>query len=156
VRQAIEDNREYARPYGVTFQLDDRTSGVRVEVDGPRLVQVLTNLLSNAAKYSPQGGAVVVRMDVPDGQDGPLDGQEPVVRVSVRDEGAGVPEEFRARIFDRFSQADSSDSRMRGGTGLGLAIAKELLERMHGSIGYQPDPRGGSVFWFTLPIVGRG
>jgi PAS domain S-box-containing protein len=149
VRQAIEDNREYARPFGVSLDLDDRTSGVRVEVDGQRLVQVLTNLLSNAAKYSLRGGAVTVVVEVADEPDA-------VVRVSVIDEGVGVPEDFRERIFDRFSQADSSDSRQRGGTGLGLAIAKELLDRMHGSIGYRPGPRGGSVFWFTLPIVGRG
>jgi signal transduction histidine kinase len=64
-----------------------------------------------------------------------------------------VPQDFRERIFQKFSQADASDTRQRGGTGLGLAISKELIERMHGRIGFDSEPGGGACFWFELAVV---
>src|SRR3546814_7474785 len=87
-----------------------------------RLQQVLSNLLSNAAKFSPAGERVELSAQVSDGR----------VRVSVRDQGPGISDEFRARVFQKFAQADSSDSRQQGGTGLGLAISKELIEQKGG------------------------
>ena len=74
-------------------------------------------------------------------------------RVEVRDHGPGIPDAFRGRIFEKFSQADASDSRLRGGTGLGLAISKELVERMGGSIGYESEHGAGATFYFDLPIA---
>lgn len=101
----------------------------------------MTNLLSNAAKFSPAGDAVEVGMEDLDTH----------VRVSVYDHGPGIPENFRGRIFGRFAQADSSVTRQKGGTGLGLAICKRLIDLMEGRIGFTDRDGGGTVFFFELP-----
>ena len=75
-----------------------------------------------------------------------------VVVISVGDRGNGIPEDFRNRIFGRFAQADSADTRAKGGTGLGLAICKRLIEMMDGTIGFSDRPGGGTSFWFELPL----
>ena len=108
-----------------------------------RLQQVLSNLLSNALKFSPAGSQVLLSAQELGGQ----------IRILVVDEGPGVPAEFVDRLFEKFSQADASDRRQKGGTGLGLAISKELIERMGGCIGFYPRPGGGSVFWVELPAL---
>jgi signal transduction histidine kinase len=76
------------------------------------------------------------------------------VRIGVHDHGPGIPENFRARIFGRFAQADSSATRQKGGTGLGLAICKRLIELMDGRIGFADRDGGGTVFFFELPKHG--
>jgi signal transduction histidine kinase len=101
----------------------------------------MTNLLSNAAKFSPEGAVVDISTEDTDG----------AVRVAVHDRGSGIPEAFRGRIFGRFTQADSTATRQKGGTGLGLAICKRLVEVMHGRIGFDDRPGGGTTFWFELP-----
>ena len=73
------------------------------------------------------------------------------VRVEVHDHGSGIPPEFRERIFQKFAQADSSDTRERGGTGLGLAITRELVQRMNGQIGFDSEPGQGTCFYVELP-----
>jgi signal transduction histidine kinase len=78
-----------------------------------------------------------------------------MVQLSVRDRGRGIPREFRNRIFEKFAQADSSDSRQKGGTGLGLAIAKALVEHMDGRISYESELGRGTVFYVDLPSTGR-
>jgi CheY-like chemotaxis protein len=103
----------------------------------------MTNLLSNAAKFSPPGGAVDVSARQEAGK----------VRVSVSDRGPGIPEAFRSRIFGRFAQADSADSRLKGGTGLGLAISKRLVEMMQGRIAFEDREAGGTTFLFELPVM---
>ena len=108
-------------------------------------MQVLTNLLSNAAKFSPQGGTVHVGVRV----------AGEAAYVHVRDEGAGIAPQFHARIFERFAQADSSDSRAKGGTGLGLWIAKTLMERLGGEVGFQSEPGDGAEFHISLPLHRR-
>ncbi|MBK9740811.1 MAG: GAF domain-containing protein [Actinobacteria bacterium] len=143
IDRAIVDNEAYAVKYGVKILSDERAEDTLVDVDGLRLLQVLANLLSNAAKFSPSGSTVRVRVRL----------GEAVVRVEVSDHGPGIPESFRESIFEKFSQVDASDSRQRGGTGLGLAISKELVERMHGSIGLASSPDEGSTFYFELPIA---
>jgi signal transduction histidine kinase len=117
---------------------------VMVMADANRILQVLANFLSNAAKFSPAEATVDIGMAV--------DGTN--VRVSVTDHGPGVPAAFRDRIFERFSQADNSDSRGKGGTGLGLTIAKALIERMQGTIGYTTHAGFGTTFFFDLPVYG--
>jgi len=119
---------------------------VTVRADRKRLMQVMTNLLSNAAKFSPPGGRVDVSAALMDA----------TVRVGVGDRGPGIPEAFRNRIFGRFAQADSADSRIKGGTGLGLAISKRLIEMMQGRVGFEDREGGGTTFFFELPVMQAG
>jgi PAS domain S-box-containing protein len=111
--------------------------------DPTRLAQVLTNLGSNAVKFTEQG-EVFVRATAGPGADG-----RTVLRVEVCDTGVGIAEDDIGQLFDPFTQADASTTRVYGGTGLGLAISREIVEALGGEIGLEPNPRGGSVFWFT-------
>ncbi|HEX2197694.1 MAG TPA: ATP-binding protein [Burkholderiales bacterium] len=140
VREAMVLNKAFGERFGVRFELAASLPGASVLADRKRLLQVMTNLLSNAAKFSPENGAVEIRLE----QSGPR------VRVEVQDRGPGIPEAFRGRIFSRFAQADSTASRQKGGTGLGLAICKRLIEMMRGRIGFEDRPGGGTTFWFEL------
>jgi PAS domain S-box-containing protein len=141
VREAMLLNKAFGDRFRVRFELACSLPGRKVLADRKRLLQVMTNLLSNAAKFSPEGDAVEIRMEE----------SGPDVRVEVQDHGPGIPEAFRSRIFGRFAQADSTASRQKGGTGLGLAICKRLIEMMHGKIGFEDRPGGGTTFWFELP-----
>lgn len=142
VEQVIVANSGYAERHNVTFTLVEGLPGVMVNVDGERLIQVMSNLLSNAAKFSHDGGSV----DVVVSQEGER------VRVAVTDHGVGVPENFSNIIFDKFTQADSSDTRHKGGTGLGLNISRSIIEMMQGEIGFDSTLGVGSTFYFTLPV----
>lgn len=140
IEQAVEANQGYAHHLSVHLLAQVDTENAIV-VDADRFMQVMANLISNAVKFSKPGDSVeIAAVDVPER-----------VRIEVRDRGPGVPMEFRERIFQRFSQADSSDTRMRGGSGLGLAITKTLLEKMHGEIGFIDRAGGGTVFFIELP-----
>ena len=143
VEQAIEGARPYAQQYGVVLALAERADTARVRVDGGRLQQVLGNYLSNAAKFSPQGAQVDVLVRV----------VADMARVEVVDRGPGISEEFKKRIFEKFSQADASNTRKKGGTGLGLAISKELIERMQGRVGFESQEGKGARFFLELPLV---
>jgi PAS domain S-box-containing protein len=141
VREAMLLNKAFGERFGVRFELVSSLPGRKVLADRKRLLQVMTNLLSNAAKFSPEGDSVEITLQ--DSGHG--------VRVAVQDRGPGIPEAFRSRIFARFAQADSTATRQKGGTGLGLAICKRLIEMMHGKIGFEDRPGGGTTFWFELP-----
>ena len=123
LRQSVEVNSSYAEKYSVHFVLDEQCAEGHVLADPDRLMQVVTNLLSNAAKFSPPGESVRIRVLRKPG----------TMRVEVEDSGAGIPEAFKNRIFEKFAQADSSASRNFEGTGLGLSIARKLIEAMDGS-----------------------
>jgi signal transduction histidine kinase len=137
-----------AKEKGLEMSVRD-TSDVasRVVGDSTRISQVLTNLLSNALKFTQQGH-IVIAADVAAVSD-----CEVSLRVSVEDTGIGVPESKLALIFEKFVQADSTTTRRYGGTGLGLAISKQLVERMGGTIGVESQVGKGSTFWFTLPLA---
>ncbi len=126
------------------IKLDCRTNApLPVRADEGRIQQVLLNLISNALKHTPPGGCVVVAGEV----------VEQKVRVSVTDDGPGVPEAFRERIFQRFAQADSSSTRTIAGTGLGLYIAKTLVEIHGGQLAFDNAENAGAVFYFELPLL---
>lgn len=140
LEQAVETNQAYADRFGVRLCLEFNTGNPLVRVDAQRVQQILANLLSNAAKFSPKGAEVKILMTIRDDR----------VRVTVKDQGPGIPEAFRKRIFQKFSQADASDSRQQGGSGLGLAITRELAERMGGNVGFDSAPDEGASFWFEF------
>jgi two-component system OmpR family sensor kinase len=120
---------------------------LNIDADSNQLRQVLTNLLANAIRFSPEGAKVEVLM-------GELRGSEKgSVALEVRDHGVGVPEELREKIFERFFRADNSRNRETGGSGLGLAIAKSIIDRHGGSIVASETPGGGATFRIMLPIV---
>jgi PAS domain S-box-containing protein len=113
----------------------------RITCDQDRVVQVLTNLLSNAVKFSPPHGEVLVTVV----QD------QASTRFSIQDQGPGIPEHELHKLFGKFQQLDSSDSRKKGGTGLGLAITKAIVEEHRGKIAVNTRYGEGSTFWFELP-----
>ena len=117
--------------------------------DCNRLRQVLLNLVGNAIKFTDAG---TVRITVSQRMAG-KGGVE--VKFTVEDQGIGIPEDVQVRLFERFSQADSSTTRRYGGTGLGLAISKQLVELMGGEMGLQSTPKKGSTFWFTVLLRPR-
>lgn len=141
---SLESNKAYADTFGITLALLPHAKDLRVRIDAQRLQQILANFISNAVKFSPADGQVELV----------LSQQGDFARIAVVDHGPGISDEFRARIFQKFSQADSSDSRQRGGTGLGLAISKAFVERMHGSIGFDSEPGKGATFFALFPIAG--
>lgn len=143
LEEALASNQAFAAQLGVNCVLREAVD-VQVWVDASRLQQVLGNFLSNAIKYTPEGGEVSLHCSVPDATH---------VRISVTDQGPGIAAEFRARVFEKFAQADASDSRQKGGTGLGLAITKEFIERMGGKVGFDTAEGQGTTFWCELPIL---
>ncbi|MFC6687000.1 PAS domain S-box protein [Jhaorihella thermophila] len=142
LREAVEMNQGYARQHGVTFRLAAPRSQVICRADKLRIQQVVSNLLSNAAKFSGADKTVEVTLT--------CEGAE--AEVAVRDHGDGIPEEARPTIFNRFTQADSSDVRRKGGTGLGLSISKAIVEAHGGTIGFDCPGDGGTRFYFRLPL----
>jgi len=143
LNESVRLNQGYADRFRANLALHGTVPGVIVRADRKRLMQVMTNLLSNAAKFSPPNSAVDVSVSR----------RDDAVRVEVSDRGPGIPEAFRSKIFGRFAQADSADSRIKGGTGLGLAISKRLIELMQGRIGFEDRPGGGTTFFFELPVL---
>jgi PAS domain S-box-containing protein len=142
VEHAIEDNRGFAENYGVRVRLDAASADLDVNADPDRLAQVITNLLSNAIKFSPANGEVLVAVER----------NESHVRITVRDHGSGVPDDFKLHIFEKFAQADATNTRQKGGTGLGLSIVKQIVERLGGKVGFDDAPGGGAIFYVELPV----
>ena len=142
IEETIEANKMYAEKFSVAVQFARPNAYHFVYADAGRLLQVITNLLSNAIKFTPTGGGVNIAVTQVDTK----------VRVSVTDHGAGVPAAFRAVIFEKFSQADSSAARDQNGTGLGLSISKAIVENFGGSIHFTSEPGQATVFYFDLPV----
>ncbi|SLJ86304.1 ATP-binding protein [Novosphingobium mathurense] len=143
---SIEENRSFSDGYGVKLALQAPQVPVWVRADADRLAQVFANLMSNAIKFSPNGGTVSVTVS-PGAR---------YHRVSFTDEGHGIPEEFRSRIFGKFAQADSSDTRQKGGTGLGLSIVREIVQRLGGKVSFDSQLNKGTSFHVDLPALHDG
>ncbi len=142
IKNITEMNQEYAKKYNTIFKCINCDNDVSVNVDRDRLEQVMSNLLSNAAKYSPENVPVEIFTAVNDG----------VIRVSVKDYGPGIPEDFQDTLFEKFTQSDSGDTRQVGGTGLGLNISKMIVEKLGGRIGFETTIGKETSFYFELPI----
>jgi PAS domain S-box-containing protein len=145
MQKAIDQNMGYAVKYGVRLVLDNKAviaKKIIVLVEEDRFLQVMSNLISNAVKFSHMGGLVTVSAKI--------NGNN--IIFYVEDFGSGIPQEFRKKIFQKFAQADSSDTRKRDGTGLGLSISRVIVERMGGNIDYTTEIDKGSVFFFSIPI----
>lgn len=145
IEQTIEANRVYGDQYEVEFVLTNVLPNVTVNIDYDRFIQVMTNLLSNAAKFSPPQEKVEISVSRHDKN----------IRISVTDHGSGIPKEFRNRIFERFAQADPTDARHKQGAGLGLSIVKAIVERLGGIIGFESENSIGTTFYFELPEYHR-
>jgi len=137
VKEAVESTADYAGKLGIHVTTILPTQELVMQGDHSRLIQVMNNLLSNALKFSTDGGSVRVRVE-PNGSR---------VRISVQDEGIGIPENARDRVFGQFSQVDSSDIRKVGGTGLGLNITRQIVERHEGTIHYESEQGIGTTFY---------
>jgi signal transduction histidine kinase len=145
LEQALAVNRFYGVKYQVKFVLGAVTPDLEIAADPDRLMQVMANLLSNAAKFSLSGGEVRVRAHAQDAR----------IRIEVEDHGSGIPEGFRSRVFEKFAQADASSSRRFEGTGLGLSITRQLIEAMGGKVGFDTVTGQGTTFFFELPQAGE-
>ncbi len=143
VSGSIADNEGFLASHGDRHIVTNVDEAVMVNGDSKRLLQVVANLLSNAIKFSPDGGEINVSVSARDSH----------VTVSFRDHGEGIPEAFRDRIFQRFAQADGTDTRQTGGTGLGLSISKSIIEAHGGIIDFETESGAGSRFFFTLPAL---
>lgn len=143
VATAVAAIAPYATRHEVGIAVHGEMPPVPLRVDVGRFQQVMSNLLSNAIKYSPPGSEVGLSARLESGW----------ARLNVADSGPGIPEEFRSRIFQKFSQADSSTTRAKQGTGLGLSIAKAMVEHMDGRIGFDSVPGQGCTFYVEFPAA---
>jgi PAS domain S-box-containing protein len=142
VNRAVELTSPVASEYGVSFLVAETAQTAMVLVDFERWVQVLVNLLSNAVKYSPAGDTVDID----------IERRGRLVRVTVTDRGPGIPEEFRARVFEKFAQASTGNMRLSG-TGLGLSIVKLLVEQHGGHVGFDSIRGRGTTFYVDMPLM---
>ncbi|GGA17123.1 PAS domain S-box protein [Neptunicoccus cionae] len=140
---AMESNSSYGEELGISFNVVTPDAPIYTHGDAGRLLQVMANLMSNAAKFSNSGSTVDIKLEA--------FGER--MRVTVSDRGAGIPLSAQPTIFDKFTQADSSDVRKKGGTGLGLSISKMIVEKHGGELSFRSVPDVGTDFWFELELL---
>lgn len=141
IHASVAANQPYAKNHDITFVVTDFPARFVAKGDKNRLMQVMANLLSNAAKFSCKGSNVKVTLE----QIGET------ARISVKDSGCGIPKDAQATIFNKFTQADSSDQRHVGGTGLGLSIVKAMIKAHGGNVDFVSEEGKGTTFFFELP-----
>lgn len=144
LQSAIEHNQPFAQQHKVELKLG-QTDDVLLHVDPARIQQVLANLISNAAKFSPQGSIVSVYSVL----------KPHLLRIAVADQGRGLTAEQISRLFQRFSQLDDVNNRETAGSGLGLAISRDIISQSNGQIGVDSEYGAGSTFWIELPLVDK-
>ena len=144
VNQSLELNQVLADARNITFEVQPIIpTSLAIKTDPARAVQIITNYLTNALKYSGSGQTVTIGTFV----------LGSFARVSVIDRGPGVPEDKQSFLFKRFAQVDTGDARKHGGMGLGLAISRELANRMGGRVGLLSEEGKGAEFWVEFPLV---
>lgn len=143
VETTVENNRFYGEEFGVSFRITARLTNTCIRVDRDRFEQALVNILSNAAKFSPEGSTVEI--GVRQLQD--------KIRIFVTDHGPGIPVKFQPLIFERFTQWDASDTRSTRGAGLGLSISQAMIEQMKGEIGFETKVDEGTTFYIDFPVT---
>ncbi|MCI0765395.1 cell wall metabolism sensor histidine kinase WalK [Bacillus sp. TL12] len=139
----VIDRFEMSKEQNVIFKRSFSKKSRFIDMDADKITQVLYNIISNALKYSPEGGTVTYR----------LRDREDMLEISVSDQGMGIPKENVEKIFERFYRVDKARSRQMGGTGLGLAIAKEMIVAHGGSIWAKSEEGKGTTIYFTLPMA---
>ncbi|WP_108672255.1 cell wall metabolism sensor histidine kinase WalK [Peribacillus acanthi] len=137
----IIDRFEMTKQQNITFKRNIPKDSLFVEIDEDKITQVLYNIISNAMKYSPEGGQISFTVNV----------MESMLQISITDQGVGIPKDKLDKIFDRFYRVDKARSRNLGGTGLGLAIAKEMVLAHDGKIWATSEDGKGTTIYFTLP-----
>ncbi|NQW00788.1 MAG: GAF domain-containing protein [Rhodospirillales bacterium] len=142
-KSTVDISQGLAQTYSIRFVFNETTAPMWARVDETRYVQILRNLLSNAAKFSPIGSPVEISVDDTDTH----------IRTSVKDFGIGIADKHRFDVFERFTQIDSSDARRQSGTGLGLAISSSLAKSMDGILNFESSLGEGSVFYVDLPKI---
>ena len=142
ISSAVQEMMPFAVTHNTKLVMDLPDTDINVTADWSRMMQVLANLTSNACKYSTEGTDVTIKAET----------IGDMAIVYVQNFGPGVPENFKNRIFQAFSQADGSDTRAKGGTGLGLNITRQIVWRQGGNIGFESKPSGTTIFWFTCPL----
>jgi signal transduction histidine kinase/CheY-like chemotaxis protein len=142
LEQTLESRRIASEVSNIHLEISEEARDVRLLADSLRIQQVVDNLLSNAMKFSAPDAPIEVIADR----------HGDVVRVSVKDRGVGIPKAFESRVFDAFTQADSSSTRLQGGAGVGLHIAKMIVEAHRGTIGFTSTEGKGTVFYIELPL----
>lgn len=143
IADSIENNQSFAQEYQVRFKFIALQQDCMINADALRVQQIMSNILSNAAKFSRPDDTVEISILKEPGH----------VKIFIKDVGEGIPAQFQDRLFKKFSQVDGSNTRKKGGTGLGLSICKQMVERMQGEIGFTSKEGEGSTFYFTLPIA---
>lgn len=146
LEQSIILNQSYADQFGMKLKFIKTDQDIYIKADKSRILQVIDNLISNAVKFSKLSGEVSIISEI----------NEDKVKVSIIDHGIGIQEEAKHKIFQSFSQVDSSDNRAKGGTGLGLSISKLIVENMGGNIGFESRINQGSTFYFNMQSITKG
>lgn len=141
IRQAIKENKAYGDKYGVTYRHKGGKNDMHIRCDDDRMLQVLSNFMSNAAKFS--GESKIVDLYAED--------MGEFVRINVKDRGVGIPEQYHSNIFKKFGQVVSTQNKKIEGTGLGLHISQELVIATGGQIGFESQENKGSIFWCEFP-----
>jgi two-component system sensor histidine kinase EvgS len=143
INEALDAFRHYGEHRNVEFKLISSIPLIRISGDKNRLLQVMANLMSNAAKFSPENSIVELWVEV----------ESSSIVVCIKDTGPGIPEDFQRKLYDRFTQADTSNTRNKGGTGLGMSITKIIVEEHDGEIRFETGPDSGTTFFVELPTT---
>lgn len=142
IGSCIKQNKGLSDKYQVHFNYSNSASLPLVKADKDRIIQVMNNLMSNAAKFEPNGGTIDITTKL----------ENKHILISITDHGTGIPEKFKDKIFQAFTQADVSNTKNIAGTGLGLAISKTIVEHHNGIINFDNKANGHTCFYFTIPV----